>query len=144
MAAAKSKSQSSEETSTITTKTIPRGSWRSYEPYKTISDAFPVVPLDIHIMNVFDQLCPGGGSAVWSLSATSNGGFFVYPLKDKTCTLVSPDGRRIQASPEVAGIVATLYTLFDRTDLAGVRAVEALTQYASQRPDWEAIRSMWA
>jgi hypothetical protein len=143
MAVSKSKSQSLAET-TITTKRIPRGRWRSYEPYKTISDAFPVVPLDIHIMNVFDQLCPDGGSAVWSLIATSNGGFFVYPLKDKTCTLVSPVGRRIQASPEVAGIVATLYTLFDRTDHAGVRAVEALTQYASQHPDWAAIRSMWA
>jgi hypothetical protein len=68
----------------------------------------------------------------------------LYPLKDNTRTLVSPDGRRIQASPEVAGIVATLYTLFDRMDLAGVKAVEALTKYASQRPDWDAIRSMWA
>jgi hypothetical protein len=58
---------------------IPRGQWRSYEPYKTISDAFPVVPLDIHIMNVLDQLCADGGSAIWNLIATSNGGFSCTP-----------------------------------------------------------------
>jgi Antirestriction protein len=135
------KPQSTE--STISTKIIPRGRWRSYEPYRRVADTSGVMPVDINTMNVLDMLTSDGGSATWNLIATPNDGFFLVPLTDIVRTLVSPSGLRVEASPEVAGIVATLYTLFDRTDLAAVKAVEALTQYASQRPDWAAIRSMW-
>jgi hypothetical protein len=62
----------------------------------------------------------------------------VFQNKINTCENIQTMVEQARA----AGIVATLYTLFDQP--AGIRATEALTQYASQRPDWKDIRKMWA
>jgi len=84
-----------------------------------------VVPLDIHIMNVFDQLWPG--TAVrrrFGRYRNVERRFFRVPLKDQDLHLVSAcwsGGSRLP--PEVAGIVGhpNIPSLIGRTTRLGRR-----------------------
>jgi hypothetical protein len=108
--------------SNITTKIIPRGRWRSYPLYKQVADAFSPWPFDVHVMNVFDNLCPGRRGpefSFWRMTTTSNGGFYLRPEQKETITMVSPMGKQAELSEEGAGIVATLYSVNGAPQRAG-------------------------
>jgi len=132
----------SESENMISAVIVRRGVWRSNSTYRSVFDQFGSLPFDIQVMNIYDQLVPSGGATFWQMKATSNGSFFLFPMKDKTkpVEIISPNGHRACVSSEVSGLVATLFALrsVGSGESAG-RAFIRLVEYARQQPQFRSI-----
>jgi hypothetical protein len=141
------KKQPARSPETITTKIVPRGKWRTNPRYKELVDACVVLSYDLAVMNVFDRLSPSGGAALWRLTETSNGGFFLSPETTRRITMVSPNGYEAELSAEAAGLVATLFSVYavsDRVKRILERDLTNLREYAEHHPEGDLIRSLLA
>jgi len=131
----------------ISAAIVRRGIWRSNPTYRSVSNELGFLPFDILVMNMYDELVPSGGATFWQMKATSNGSFFLFPMKDKkkAVEVVSPNGHHACVSSEVSGLVATLFTL--RSTGSGgsaARAFMRLIEYARQQPQFPSIDSLIA
>ena len=130
-------------TNPFTTTIIPRGSWRSNQAFKNVTQD-GAIPFDIRVMNCYDSLVRSGGSALWNLAATSNGSFFLFPeKKEKLLRMCSPNGYEADVSVEVSGIVATLFALSSVGSRAAGDAYVRLQKFAYQLSDAEVGQIHW-
>lgn len=121
---------------------VRRGIWRSNPTYRSVFDESGFIPFDILVMNMYDQLVPSGGATFWQMKATSNGSFFLFPMKDKKkpVEIISPNGHRACVSSETSGLVATLFVLrsIGSGEAAG-RAFIRLIEYARQQRQFPSV-----
>ena len=126
---------------------VRRGIWRSNPTYRNVSNELNFLPFDIHVMNLYDQLVPSGGATFWQMKATSNGSFFLFPMKDKkkAVEVISPNGHRACVSSEASGLVATLFALRSfGSGGSAARAFIRLIEYARQQPQFPSIDGLIA
>jgi len=131
----------------ISAVVVRRGIWRSNPAYRSVFEESGFLPFDILVMNMYDQLVPSGGATFWQMKATSNGSFFLFPMKDKkkVVEVVSPNGHHACVSSEASGLVATLFTLRSSgSGKSAARAFVRLIEYARQQPQFPSIDSLIA
>lgn len=140
-----SKAKRTKSKSVIQAVTVERGIWTSNQAYRALVAELRF-PLDILVMNVYDQVVAAGGATFWQLKATSNGSFFLLPeKKEKTVEVHSPNGHRVCVSVEISGIVATLFTLKGLSSRTSAHtAFVRLMEYAKQQPEYSVISSLMA